>query len=386
MALTLTNRARLIRAAKDCIILAGNTPMGETLISFVNRGMPWSYPLPPELSNVVFHELKQPTQFVLSIIEAYADDVAFNLMQSYPHLSHMGLKPFTLLPKDIITVHLSRELSGISINCASLKTDRSPMSYISSSKTLTINSDFFMNSPAGIMALYPFSLLHEFCHAIQPCVIEKQRQEGILGREASDQEFQLAAHCFQFKAVLLTLSYHGKLIRQALYHTIQRSITNEPQNYQDLSKDPYAWEYPIRDVIVEETLDPSSSKKLPMVVVQGAASLDSARARFLARPNDTPIRQQSLGVDFKGLIISLGKERNLLKSAHTKYALNLLVDIYTAPVPSRKSVIETTIPALIAIYDNEVKTLRFFYTDGLDPFFEVTSTEAFWLLDFFGNA
>jgi hypothetical protein len=233
--------------------------------------------------------------------------------------------------------------------------------------------------------LFPIWLLHEFCHILEPCKFEKALQTNFLKRPVNQDELQIAAHCARFKFVLLTLSLNAHFIRQDLFDQVLASL--QPTTLADLTNfatDPYSWETQIHDSFVQDTFSNRIDSRIHPFKIKGATSLEDAKTKFFSRPNFSRNESQtSNDIEFEAKIINLAQEKNLLKLASSKYALNLLTDIYVSKIPLRKSIFKTTLPALIATYDHELNTICFFYTDGASDFFEVTPMEAFWILDFF---
>lgn len=387
MRFEISNRASLISKFKKCPVLASIDQPTAYVISLVDQGMPWEASLPYGFPNISFYELRDASSMILEIVQEYGVSATYNANLHFPQMIKLGL----VSPRDFepqkLKADFSKKFETLKVDCdETKKTTPFILAYAFESNILTISAHRLSRN-SYIKALYPIWLLHEFCHILENCTFEKSiqavlfAQEAHLQRSPSDREFQIAAHCARFRYVLLTLSLNANLIRKELFDQILATIQPTfPTHLIDIKQDPYAWESPIHQSFAQETASGNLSSPMRGVHVEYPNSLAEARKRFISRPNYSRMPKEIL---FESQILSVNEETNLLKLASSKYALDLLTDVYLSKIPTRISTFKTNIPALIATYDSEIDTLCFFYTNGISDFFEITPMEAFWVLDFF---
>lgn len=400
MAFTILTKARVIKALKECVILVGSDPITNVICGFIAQGMPWGAALPPTTPYVQFYNLTNPSESILTLVEQYAGRAVRDTYLRFPSRIYANAADPRLQDVAFAERHLEGLFSNLKVDCtpaasASVANDVI-MFHEKSTNKLVLNTKALAHRSA-IVAVYPLSLLHELTHVIEDCLPEKAKQRFLnlkhRGVELTADEFQIGGHCVRFRNILLELTYKAQLVRTDLYKMISASFFDDMLNMdfdQYKGVDPYAWETPIYKEATDSFLANKGHASVPSVgiaQIQYPSSLDEAVARFKARPNlSTDLWAESAtdtDISFKGFIISVDKETNLLKKADSRYALHLLGEAYIAPIPAKKSVFSAVGPSLIAAFDSEIKTLRFFYTDGNEPFFEITSTEAFWVLDAF---
>lgn len=389
MKFVLNNKNDLIKGLKTCAVLADVDLSTRYVISLVERMRSWDPPLSPNQSGIAFYNFDYPAPQIFTLIENKSAKIVYEAHKKFDAGIRSGFVSKAYKKPALVAKALQAQLSSLLIECdTAMRTAEGLLTYVPASNTITLHTITLMRQ-SSVLALFPFLLLHELTHVIEPCTVENFAQtlltEKIRQREPTADELEVSSHCARFRFILLSLCFEAGFIRAALYNSILTNLADPTgTTLERYNVDPYEWEDPIVDAIIVDHESGQPQSNIPYLTttrIEGATTLEEARAKFFARPNLSTAPTQT-GVRFKGAIVPLNGDLNLLRSAST-YALNSLFDLYTTPTPTTKIVFAAIGPSLIAVFDDTIQTLRFFYTSGQDDFFEVTLVEAFWVLDFF---